>query len=59
VRDALARIREVAPDVDSTMQLALVTGMVGAPALVRAVDDDELSAAMLSETRRFWMQALS
>jgi len=59
MRDALARIREVAPDLDSTTRLALVAGMVGALALARAVGDEKLSAAMLSETRRFWMGALS
>ena len=59
VRDALARIREVAPGANSRTRLALVAGMVGALALARAVGDEQLSAAMLRETRRFWMDALS
>jgi TetR/AcrR family transcriptional repressor of nem operon len=59
VRDALARIGEIAPGADSTTQLALLAGMVGAVALARAIGDEELSAKMLRETRRFWMEALS
>jgi TetR/AcrR family transcriptional repressor of nem operon len=59
LRQALARVREVAPGADSTTRLALVAGMVGALVLARAVGDEKLSATMLRETRRFWMQALS
>jgi hypothetical protein len=32
--------------------------MVGALALARAVNDEELSAAMLRETRGFWIRVL-
>jgi len=55
VRDALARIEALAPGADSK---ALLAGMVGALVIARAVDDEELSAAMLRETRRFWTEAL-
>jgi TetR/AcrR family transcriptional repressor of nem operon len=59
VRDALARIGEIAPGADSRTQLACLAGMVGALALARAIGDEELSAKVLRETRRFWMEALS
>ena len=59
VRDALARIGEIAPGADSSTQLACLAGMVGALALARAIGDEELSAKVLRETRRFWMKALS
>ncbi len=59
VRDALARIGDIAPSADSRTQLALLAGMVGALALARAIGDEELSAKMLRETRRYWLEALS
>jgi TetR/AcrR family transcriptional repressor of nem operon len=58
VRDALARIEEIAPGTDSRARLALLAGMVGALAIARAVNDEELSAAVLRETRGFWINAL-
>jgi TetR/AcrR family transcriptional repressor of nem operon len=58
VRDALARIEEIAPGTDSGARFALLAGMVGALAIARAVNDEELSAAMLRETRGFWIRAL-
>jgi TetR/AcrR family transcriptional repressor of nem operon len=58
VRDALARIQEIAPGTNSRARLALLAGMVGALAIARAVNDEELSAAVLRETRGFWIRAL-
>jgi len=58
VHDALARIQELTPGADSKARVALLTGMVGALALARAVNDEELSAAILRETQGFWSRAL-
>ena len=58
VRDAMARIRELAPGADSKARLALLAGMVGALAIARAVNDQELSAAILRDTQGFWTRAL-
>jgi hypothetical protein len=58
VHDALARIQELAPGADSKARIALLTGIVGALALARAVNDEELSAAILRETQGFWIRAL-
>jgi hypothetical protein len=33
--------------------------MVGALAIARAVDDEELSAAILRDARRFWTRTLA
>ena len=41
-----------------TARLALLGGMIGALALARAVDDDELSARILRESRAFWTRAV-
>ncbi|MFL5432233.1 MAG: hypothetical protein ACJ79M_21665 [Myxococcales bacterium] len=59
VRRALARIGEVVPGADARVRLALLCSMVGAVALARAVDDEELSEAVLRETSRFWIRALA
>jgi TetR/AcrR family transcriptional repressor of nem operon len=59
VRSALARIEQFAPDTDSATRHALLAGMVGALAMARAVNDEELSAAMLRETREFWTRTLA
>lgn len=58
VRAALERLREVAPAPDSAARLALMTSMVGALAISRAVNDEKLSEAVLRDTRNFWMQKL-
>lgn len=58
VRNALARIQELAPGTDSGALFALLAGMVGAMAIPRAVNDEDLSAAVLRETRGFWIRAL-
>jgi TetR/AcrR family transcriptional regulator, transcriptional repressor for nem operon len=58
VRNALARMQELAPGTDSRARLALLAGMVGALAIARAVNDEELSATVLRETRGFWIGAL-
>ena len=58
VHDALTRIQELAPAADYKARVALLTGMVGALALARAVNDEELSAAILRETQGFWIRAL-
>ena len=49
----------VAPRTDSATRRALLAGMVGALALARAVNDEELSAALLRETREFWTRTLA
>ncbi|MFL5373308.1 MAG: TetR/AcrR family transcriptional regulator [Myxococcales bacterium] len=59
VRGALARVGEVVPGADARVRLALLCSMVGAVALARAVDDEELSEAVLRETSRFWIRALA
>lgn len=59
VRNALARIREIASGTDSRERLALLAGMVGALAIARAVNDEELSAAVLRESREFWTHTLA
>jgi TetR/AcrR family transcriptional repressor of nem operon len=53
VRDAVRRIRELAPAAGSKAHLALLSGMVGALAISRAVDDEALSEAVLRDTRNF------
>ena len=58
VRSALARIEQLAPGARREARLALLAGMVGALALARAVDDEELSAAILRGTRGFWTRSL-
>jgi TetR/AcrR family transcriptional repressor of nem operon len=58
VRDAVRRIREVAPAADPAARLALVAGLVGALAISRAVDDEKLSEAVLRDTRNFWISKL-
>src|SRR5206468_11379719 len=58
VREGLARIGEVVAGADATARLALLSSMVGALAISRAVDDEELSEAVLRETSRFWIRAL-
>ena len=59
VRGALARIDQLAPRTDSATRRALLAGMVGALALARAVNDEELSAALLRGTREFWTRTLA
>ena len=59
VRGALARIGEVVRSADASARLALLSAMVGALAISRAVDDEELSEAVLRETSRFWIRALA
>jgi TetR/AcrR family transcriptional repressor of nem operon len=58
VRDAVRRIREVAPAADPTAHLALLAGMVGALAISRAVNDEKLSEAVLRDTRNFWIPTI-
>jgi len=55
VRDALKRISQAAPGADAK---ALLAGMVGAVALARAVDDEDLSEAILRDARAFWLRTL-
>jgi TetR/AcrR family transcriptional repressor of nem operon len=55
VRASAARVAQLAPGGNS---LALLAGIVGALALARAVKDQELSAAILRGSRRFWMKEL-
>jgi TetR/AcrR family transcriptional repressor of nem operon len=55
VRDALARIEQLAPGANAK---ALLAGMVGALAIARAVNDEELSAAILRDTEAFWLRVL-
>ena len=59
VRGALARIEQLAPGTDAATRRALLAGMVGALAIARAVDDDELSAAMLRDARDAWIRTLA
>jgi TetR/AcrR family transcriptional regulator, transcriptional repressor for nem operon len=59
VRATLARVEQVAPAADAGTRRALLASMVGALAIARAVDDDELSAAMLRDTRDFWTRTLA
>ena len=59
VRGALARIDQLVPRTDPATRCALLAGMVGALAIARAVNDEELSAAMLRETREFWTRTLA
>jgi TetR/AcrR family transcriptional regulator, transcriptional repressor for nem operon len=59
VRLALARIGEVVPGADAPARLALLCSMIGAVAVARAVDDEELSEALLRETSSFWIRALA
>jgi TetR/AcrR family transcriptional repressor of nem operon len=58
VRSTLGRIERLAPGMEPTARLALLGGMIGALALARAVDDDELSARILRENRAYWTRAV-
>jgi TetR/AcrR family transcriptional repressor of nem operon len=58
VRDGLARLAKVAPGLSDGERRALLAGMVGALAIARAVNDEELSAAFLRDARRFWTRLL-
>ena len=58
VRDAVRRIRELAPDAEPKAHLALLAGMVGALAISRAVNDETLSEAVLRDTRNFWISKM-
>ena len=55
VRDALARIEQLAPGANAK---ALLASMVGALAIARAVNDEELSTAILRDTQAFWLRVL-
>lgn len=59
VRRTLARIERLAPGTDARTRRALLASMVGAMAVARAVDDEELSAAMLRDTRESWTRTLA
>src|SRR2546422_617047 len=59
VRNALARLEQLAPDTPSVTRHALLAGLVGALAIARAVDDDELSSAILHDSREFWIRVLT
>jgi len=59
VRRALARIEQLAPGTDAATPRALLAGMVGALAIARAVDDEELSASMLRDARDSWIRTLA
>lgn len=59
VRQALGRIGQLAPDTDPETRMALLAGMVGALALARALDDEDLSSLLLRAPRRFWTRALA
>src|SRR5438045_3944943 len=59
VRNALARLEQLAPDTPSVTRHALLAGLVGALAIARAVDDDELSSAILRDSREFWIRVLT
>jgi len=58
VRGALSRLEQLAPGADAPTRRALLASMVGALALARAVDDDELSSSVLEGTRQLWIRAL-
>jgi TetR/AcrR family transcriptional regulator, transcriptional repressor for nem operon len=58
LRVALARIEQLVPAARREARFALLAGMVGALALARAVDDEELSAALLRGTRGFWTREM-
>lgn len=58
VRGALSRLEELAPGADAATRRALLASMIGALAIARAVDDDELSSAVLEGTRELWTRAL-
>ena len=58
VRGMLRRIERLAPGTDARTRRALLASMVGALAIARAVDDEQLSAAMLRDTRDSWTRTL-
>lgn len=57
VRSALARLGQLAPDTRPATRHALLAGLVGALAIARAVDDEELSSAILRGSREFWIRS--
>jgi len=59
VRSALLRLEQLAPNMPSATRHALLAGLVGAVAIARAVDDDELSSAILRGSREFWIRVLA
>jgi TetR/AcrR family transcriptional regulator, transcriptional repressor for nem operon len=59
VEDLLARFERLSPRRASELAPALLSGIAGAIALSRAVDDPALSARMLRDTLAFWTRALS
>jgi len=59
VRGALARLEQLAPRTRPATRHAVLAGLVGALAIARAVDDDELSSAILRDSREFWIRVLT
>lgn len=59
VRSALARLEQLAPSTRSATRHALLAGLVGALAIARAVDDEELSSTILRGSREFWIRVLN
>ncbi|HET7826657.1 MAG TPA: TetR/AcrR family transcriptional regulator [Anaeromyxobacter sp.] len=59
VEDLLARFERLSPRRARELAPALLSGIAGAIAIARAVDDPALSARMLEDTLAFWTRALS
>lgn len=58
IQRILAALDQLSPGAARDAQLAAVAGLVGALALSRAVDDEELSRRLLHEARGFWIRTL-
>jgi TetR/AcrR family transcriptional regulator, transcriptional repressor for nem operon len=59
VEDLLARFERLSPRRAKELAPALLSGIAGAIALARAVDDPALSARMIEDTLAFWARVLS
>lgn len=59
IEDLLARFERLSPRRAKGLAPALLSGIAGAIALSRAVDDRALSARMLRDTLAFWMRVLA
>ena len=58
VEDLIERFERLSPRRASALAPALLSGIAGAIALARAVDDPALSARLLRDTLRFWTRTL-
>ena len=56
--DARAGLWHGAPAADPKVHLALLAGMVGALAISRAVNERQMSEAVLQDTRNFWIERI-